>query len=695
MILILTEKPSVAKEIATVLNGQQQDGHYTCSNQNFLNSEVIVTYAFGHLLQIANEIPKPWSVDNLPLFPNFEYKANESGRKQLATINKLIQKVDKVFIATDCGREGELIARLILNHCKWSKWNDTFRFWTSEFLNETVIKRELINAAPSSKYDGLYKSSLARQHADWIVGINLTVATSVCAGGNYSVGRVQTPVLKLISVRDNEINNFVSKNYYTIEGTFNQNENYIGKFIQDDAEDLYSEETAQSFIDDLNNHEKSSVIDVVKKNEEKLPPLLHSLTTLQQEANEIYGFSASKTLELAQELYEKKKCISYPRSDSNYLSEGSVGMVTDMISKLNLKIDVAPDKIGKRLFDDSKLTDHYALIPLDNLSNGSEDQTKLYNLILRKFHGAFLNNYIVEKTTITTEISCASNNYKFKTVGNFDVQIGWKALYKSDEKEEKSADNEIPKIEIGSVNVISFNSISKNTQPPKHYTESTLLNKMEKLGLGQPATRADIIEKIIKRDYVGRNKKNLICLDKGQELINQIGERDFSDPELTAIWDQKLTAIASNGLDYQSFIEETKTFISKEIENVSKKKFEPVKKPLPPKMLALAKSLAAKNSVKLTADNFDDLKAFIDKYISVQPEIGNCSCGKAIKESLKAFSCECGRIIWKESMGRTFSLKEACLLLEGKSIKAENFKSKDGKKYSATIVLKDRIEFVK
>lgn len=693
MIVILAEKPSVAKEIAAVFNGKTHDGHFFCEGPNFLNDDVHVTYAFGHLLKIANQIPQPWSLSSLPLFPDFDYTVNDSAKKQLAVISKLVKAADKVYIATDCGREGELIARLILNHCKWNQWNNTYRFWTSEFLSPEVIKRELLNAAPSSKYDGLYSSSLARQHADWLVGINLTVATSVTAGGVYSVGRVQTPVVKLICDRDLEINNFVSKTYYTVEGVFLQEKEYVGKLIQEDPEEYYSLDKVNEIIEKLSNIPVGEVIDVLKKKEERFPPVLHSLTSLQQEANELYGFSAAKTLELAQDLYEKKKCISYPRTDSNYLSEGSVSMVEELISKFKLNTDVPPSKVGKRLFDDSKLTDHYALIPLAPLNGGTEDEVALYNLIFRRFRGAFLLPYVIEKTTALTEVKTSFGEFVFKTTGNVDVQMGWKSLYKEEVSEEK--ESKLPTITKGLSKVNNYLSVQKKTNPPKHFTESTLLNKMESLGLGQPATRADVIEKILKRSYVGRNKKNVVCLEKGFELIKQVGERDFSDPELTALWETKLSEIAAGKYDYNSFINETKEFTTNEVQNVSNKTFVAVNRPLPPKMLALGKDLAKKHGVKLNVTNFEELKAFIDRYISLQPEIGKCKCGKDIKESLKAFSCDCGRIIWKESMGRKFNKKEAAVLLSGNSIKIDNFKNKEGKVYSATIVLNDKIEFVK
>lgn len=701
MILILTEKPSVAKDIAAIFDCKSGDGFYSSTgSNNVLNSPVTITWAFGHLLSLDCDFPKQAKLTDLPVIPEFKYKPNDSGRKQLSVIRQLIKNSDSVIIATDSGREGELIARLILNHCSWKGWNKTKRFWTSEALTPEVIKANLKNAKPAVDYDGLYNSSLARQHGDWIVGLNLSSATSITAKGFYSIGRVQTPTLRLIDDRVQLIKNFIPSDYYVINGKFSQNSiQYDAELIIDKELELSNQESLDlvNQIEPLKDSAKISSIDKTK--ESKFAPPLHSLTSLQQEANTSFGYSAADTLKYAQDLYEKHKLISYPRTDSNYMSESSKGMVQTILQKLNCKIDISIDQIGKRVFDDSKLTDHYAVIPLEpDTKNLSTELSNIYNLIYRRFQGVFLNPLIEEKFNVITTI----NSFEFKSTGKNVLQLGWKSLYKlSDIQSEETQD--LSKLNEGPVAALSVFSEKKTTQPKKQFTEASLLGQMEKLGLGTPATRADIIEKLIKRDYISRNKKNLITTDKGSELVHQVHDRDFSDPELTAIWEDKLTLITTNKTNYRTFIDEISEFTSKEIKEISSLSFSSGSgdKKATPKMLDLAKKLAKQHNVKYSSESFQDISEFINKYLNEKVDLGKCQCSGEIQESQKGYYCpSCKSTVWKESYGRKFSQSEAIKLLNGEMIHVKGLKKKDSKDtYSAKMNLKDGklaiVEFLK
>src|SRR6218665_1172258 len=672
-ILILTEKPSVAKDLAKVFDSKTHEGFIFCQRNDLLNEEVVITWAFGHLLQIANEFPKGVQVSDLPVFPEFHYQPTESGRKQLSIIKKQISTCSKLIIATDSGREGELIARLILNHCGWNNWTNTFRFWTSEALTTDVITKNLKNLKPASNYDALYQSAIGRQHSDWIVGLNLSAVTSKTANGSYSIGRVQTPTLGLINQRIQEILSFIPKTHYSVAATFNQGGgNYSSVLLKEDSEMLSLEQVNQ-IIAAIQGEDKGLVKSLQAERKNTKPNLLHSLTSLQREANDKYGYSASDTLEIAQDLYEKFKAITYPRTDSNYMSESSLEMVTDLVQKFELEIDKQPNTIGKRLFDDSKLTDHHAIIPQAALSSDAgERHRNVYSLIFRRFHGSFLNDLVQNKTIIITSIT----NYDFKTTGTVVENIGWKKLY-ADEKSDKE-DPLLPNIVEGSCDVVSIEEKKYVTDPPKKHTESSLLGIMEKLGLGTPATRASIIEKLIERKYIFREKKNLVTADKGSELIALVSERDFSNPELTAVWEEKLANIAKNTFSYSEFLEEIKSFTSTEVSVVSKLSFNHVSvREATPKMIQYAQNLAKQHGEKLKSTDSNTVSDLITRLADKPVNIGECACGKQITESLKSFNCSCGKIVWKISFGKTFTKAEAAKLMAGETILGKGLKKKD------------------
>ncbi len=618
--LILTEKPSVAQDFAKALNATNKKNYYE-------NSEYYITWAFGHLLNIDDKIAPPdWNINNLPIFPDkFLYKeVTPLAKKQLSLIKDLLQKSNKVIICTDAGREGELIARLILQHSGWKNWENTYRFWTSEALTPDIIKKEISNLKPASSFDSLYFSALARQHADWLVGINLTrlvtlktqinsSKTSLTQNSIWSIGRVQTPTLALIVKREKEIENFKPEPYFLIKAKFQTKDNkfYEGVLkltnkstnkspepadntnntdntditnntnntenpdiqtqqsqIEHSQYGIKNEKDALKILAELNQTKTGIIENIEIKRKKEPPPLLHSLTSLQREANSLYGFSAAKTLNIAQKLYEEYKCISYPRTDARHLATSSHKLVLSILKKLNqhsLCPSVNPN--NKRIFDDTKLTDHHAIIPLSPLpENATPDETKIYNLITRKFIGAFMPDYIYEQIKIHTKVK----NYLFETTGIKDIQLGWKSLYKEENQESK-----LPQVKLKeNVTITKIWSEKKFTQPPPRYSEATLLKEMEKLGLGTPATRASIIENLKNKYYITLLKaKQLSPTPKAILLIEKLKNSLITSPEMTSQWEKELELIYKNKKNkqgYINFINNIKNFVNIEIEKIKK-----------------------------------------------------------------------------------------------------------------------------
>ncbi|MCC7525092.1 MAG: DUF3945 domain-containing protein, partial [Chitinophagaceae bacterium] len=688
MKIILTEKPSVANDIARVFpNARKNNGYYDCG-------DTCITWAFGHLIEIArNNTPGRWDLNLLPILPSkFNYEVVKDKQKQFAVIKELVSKASDVVIATDSGREGELIARLILIQANWKGWDNTQRFWSSQALSEAVVRTELSNLRSARQYDSLFYSALARQQSDWLCGINLTQLITLRGGsGVWSVGRVQTPTLALIVQRDKLRKEFVKEEYYNIKALFNaEGKKYTGllKYGDNNTEQtaieteneegapknpdkILNKETVEKILAEI-KAEKQGIVKVVKKEDkQEAPPLLHSLTSLQREANSVHGFSAAKTLSIAQGLYETQKIISYPRTDSQHLGEAGKGLAKEVLKKLS-KDALIPevDKVGKRVFDDSKLSDHHALIPLaPPTQNLGPDEMKLYILIARKFTGAFMPLYKFQKTTLLTGIK----EYDFITTGNVVSQLGWKKLYSEEEK----ADSHLPDVKEGQ-NVIHEKAEveQKFTQPPPAFTESTLLKKMETLNMGTPATRASIIETLLVRQYIVREKKSLLATDKGIELIHILKDSLISSPEMTGEWETKLEKIYKEklgGQGYLQFVREIKTFVS---DHVTKYKNITVSRinRATPAMLTLAKKLAKERKATLEKEDFDYIKAFIDTAVNTPLIIGNCSCGKGIKATQKEFSCECGKSVSKTISGKKLTPKQAAELMNGKKVLLKGLK---------------------
>src|ERR1035437_6183997 len=703
MKVILTEKPSVANDIARVFpNAKKNTGYFDCG-------DTCITWAFGHLIEIAKDnTPQRWDLNNLPILPvKFNYQVVKDKQNQFSVIKDLVSKASDVIIATDSGREGELIARLILIQADWKGWDNTQRFWSSQALSESVVKSELNNLKSARLYDSLFYSALARQQSDWLCGINLTQLITLRSGsGVWSVGRVQTPTLALIVQRDKLRKEFQKEEYYNIKALFDANgKKYTGllkygdvganeaESANDEEKDdvttkipakLLKKEITDKIFSEIKNEKQGIIKAVRKEDKQEAPPLLHSLTSLQREANSVHGFSASKTLSLAQGLYETHKVISYPRTESQHLGESGKELAREVLKKLSKDSLLSEvDTAGKRVFDDSKLTDHHALIPLAPPSERlSPDEMKIYILVARKFTGAFMPFYKFQKSTITTAIK----EYDLITTGNVITQLGWKKLY----NEENRTDSLLPEVTEGQQVAHEKTEVEqKFTQPPPAFNESSLLKKMESLNMGTPATRAAIIETLIVRQYIVREKRNLLATDKGIELISILKDSPISSPEMTGEWENKLEKIYKEklgGQGYLQFVREIKTFVSDHVvkyKNITVSKINMAT----PGMLTLAKKLAKERKMKLESEDFEYIKKFIDTAVTTPFVIGTCSCGKEIKASPKAYNCECGKVIWKILAGKKLTDKQAVELMNEKKVQVKGMKNDKIEKFNSLVYL--------
>ncbi len=684
--LVLTEKPSVAKDIASALDpsAKTQDGFILAKN-----GQMIITYAFGHLYQIENGIMPPTTAeDDLPFFPEkFKYETTSSGSKQARNIKNLLKGVQKVVIATDAGREGELIARLILIESGWSNWTNTYRFWTSEALSGEAVKKGFNNLKPALQYDNYYYSAISRQHGDFTMGLNLSRIASMKGGGRWSIGRVQTPVLKILCDRHLERDNFKPVEYYIIEALFVKAGFQFPGTLQLPEEEKLSKEKAQNIFERIQKENYATVRSVVKDYQKEPAPVLHSLTSLQREANKVFGYTAQQTLDIAQGLYEKYKVLSYPRTDSNYLSDNDQALASEILHKLGHQ-KLEENIQGNKIFNSKKLTDHHALVPLqDFLAEGKEGN--VYGLVKKRFLTTFSSDFEYEKQKVITKV----DNYDFVSTGKKILRPGWMVFYETKE-------SLLPALkENETIGIEKIENLQKWTKAPGDFNDSSILKKMETLNLGTPATRAGILEKLIKIDYVKREKKALIATDKGLELIEKIGSSNVTSAELTQEWEEKLLKVSSRS-DYEQFLGGIQGFTSSE---VAKMKTLEISKKSSPKQIALARKLAKEKGLSLPEklDDFQTCSDFITDAIK-KPSLSRGNCGMCeqkgelhdIGKGVKCVSCE--RVVWKEVSGKKLTEKEILDLFSGKEVPLKGLKSKAGKKYAAAYQLKDKqAEFVK
>ncbi|MEN4336225.1 DNA topoisomerase 3, partial [Streptococcus pyogenes] len=541
-ILVIAEKPSVAISIAKVIGAtKKKDGYYEGNGYK-------VSWCVGHLIQMANpdaydEKYAKWNISDLPIIPKqYKFEVAKATKKQFNILKKLMndKEIDTVINACDAGREGESIFRLVYNEAKCKKKMQ--RLWISS-MEDSAIKEGFSNLKNGKDYDKLFESAQARAIADWLVGMNISRLYSCLYKQNYSVGRVQTPTLYMIVKRDEEISNFKKEKYYTVELSMN------GFTLSTDK--IGDEITAEQLINLIGDN--IEITDVIQKEKITKPDLPFDLTTLQRECNKYFGYSAKQTLDYAQSLYEKK-LITYPRTDSRYLTED---MIVSTVNNILGKNDFDTERI-KTVFNSKKVTDHHAIIPTvsslsEDLSSIPDSEAKVYRLISNKLH-ASVGYPLVENTT---KIIAEFDGFEFTSSGRVIRDEGF-SKYLKEYKSKKNEFIELPDVSIGDVLSIENKEIKeKFTQPPKHFTEDTLLKSMEiagnealekgveveRKGLGTPATRAGIIENLIYKGFVERDKKNLIATHKGISLVTIVSDT-FKSAETTAKWEMELADIA-------------------------------------------------------------------------------------------------------------------------------------------------------
>ncbi|HEO3924083.1 TPA: DNA topoisomerase 3 [Streptococcus agalactiae] len=560
--LVIAEKPSVAISIAKIIGAtKKKDGYYEGNGYR-------VSWCVGHLVQMANpdsydEKYAKWNMVDLPIIPKeYKYEVSKTTKKQFSILKKLMndKEIDKVINACDAGREGEAIFRLVYNQANCKK--KIKRLWISS-MEDSAIKDGFDNLQDGSLYDNLFESAQARAIADWLVGMNLSRLYSCLYKQNYSVGRVQTPTLAMIVKRDDEIDNFKKEKYYTVEIDLD------GFSLSTDRID--DKTVADQLLNLVGN--TIEINDVIQKEKVTKPELPFDLTTLQRECNKYFGYSAKQTLDYAQSLYEKK-FITYPRTDSRYLTED---MITSTINNILGKYDFDSERI-KVIFNSKKVTDHYAIIPTasslnEDLSSIPESEAKVYKLILDKLH-ASVGYPLIENTT---KIVAEFDGFEFTSSGKVIKEEGF-TKYLKEYIKKKNEDTVLPDVEIGdSLDIKDRKIKEKYTSPAKHFTEDTLLKAMEvagndalekgveveRKGLGTPATRAGIIENLIFKGFIERDKKNLIATHKGISLVTIVAGT-FKSAETTTKWEMELSDIAQGKSLKKDFLEA----IESEIRNV-------------------------------------------------------------------------------------------------------------------------------
>ena len=561
MELVIAEKPSVAQSIAAVLGATQRKDGYLEGN------EYLVSWCVGHLVELAQpesyeEAWKKWSYESLPIIPQeWQHEVKSDTKAQYQILKKLMHddRVDAVVCATDAGREGELIFRLTYNMAGCRK--PMKRLWISS-MEESAIRDGFHNLRPGSDYDNLYHSALCRQEADWLVGINGTRLFTVLYGGKaLKVGRVQTPTLAMLVDRESKIMNFKKEAYYMAH--------IMGNGLDAVSEHI-SDKTEAERIAGACENGQALVTSVVKEEKWVAPPKLYDLTTLQRDANRLFGFTAKQTLEYTQSLYEKK-LVTYPRTDSQYLSDDMEGTAKNVIeaifNSLLFEQNIMFNPDIKRILNSKKVTDHHAIIPTmeiikQDLKAIPESEMKILSLCANRLLCATGEKHIYNSTKAV--ITC--NNTVFKVSGKEVWKNGWKEFedffknsYKTaEDKSDAEEEKKLPELHEGMMIAVEQTKVSEHfTQPPKHYTEDTLLSAMEragneeltgdteKKGLGTPATRAAIIEKLIQSGFVKREKKNLVPTDDGNVLITVLPD-EIKSPKMTAEWEMALNHIAQN-----------------------------------------------------------------------------------------------------------------------------------------------------
>ena len=580
-ICIIAEKPSVARDIARIVEANnRQDG--------FLEGNgYVVTWAVGHLIALAMPEAYGFSAykrEDLPIRPNpfllvvrqvrkdKEYVSDPAALKQLKVIRSCFDKADRIIVATDAGREGELIFRYIYQHLGCRKPFD--RLWISS-LTDKAIREGLSNLKSGSCYDNLYHSAKARSEADWLVGINASRALSIARKGGYSLGRVQTPTLAMVCRRYIENRDFSSVPYWKLSALM-EKEGVSLKAIG--ITDYESEASAQTALAALRSQSQLKVESVTRQVGHTAPPLLYDLTALQKDANRRQGFSADKTLSIAQSLYEKK-ITTYPRTGSRYISEDVFEEVSALLRKIG---ETLPTPLNRHSVNTTKITDHHAIIPTGETPLGlSADETTIYQMVVNRFIEAFSPDS--EEERMLVRFTDGTNTFTWKAYRQ--ISLGWKAVQKGKEVEaEKKEDSDeqilssLPNLTEGEVlPLVNAEIIEHKTKPKPLYTEATLLSAMEnagkevkeddkrkamaECGIGTPATRANIIETLILRDYIRRDKKAIIPTEKGLAVYEIVKDKKIANAEMTGSWELALAAIEVGKMPSDKFAQGINSYV--------------------------------------------------------------------------------------------------------------------------------------
>jgi DNA topoisomerase III len=702
--LVIAEKPSVGRDLAAALPGV-----FAKSETHLESDDYVITWAVGHLVELAepddyDERWKKWRMADLPIVPeDFRLRPRDAkSRKQLSAIHKLLKRddVDRVVNACDAGREGELIFAYIYELSGVQK--PVERLWISS-MTKQAIREGFERLRPGEQLEPLQAAARSRSEADWLVGMNATRAATIrgraWVGGVVSLGRVQTPTLAMIVRREREIQAFVSQPYRLVRARFEPR--YEGLWFEGDETRIFGDlERADRIVEKVSGADGTVEL-VERKEQSERAPLLYDLTSLQRDANRRFGFSARRTLQAAQSLYEGKKAITYPRTSSRFLSGDLVPQlkptaatlepIADYASAARFVLRLAELPLG-RVVNDARVDDHHAIIPTDvehDVSQFTPDERRVFDLIARRFLAVFHPPARYARTTVVTVVE----DERFRTRGKITLEAGWRGVYGLQADAEKTQDEEgegegveLPELREGQrVRCVEAEAEAKETKAPPRYTEATLLSAMEtagkliedeelreamkERGLGTPATRAETIETLIRREYIERLGKDLQATPKGMQVITMIEAHPLTSPELTGDWEKRLADIEHGSGDRGAFMKEIESFTRATVEQI-----------------------AALDKEKLRPERV---------------EIGTCPrCGQTIRENSRAFGCTswksreepgCGFVIWKRVASRTLTPEVARQLLEEGRTRdvLSGFRSKGGKPFRARLVLNDegKIEF--
>src|SRR5215211_3968583 len=665
--LVIAEKPSVARDLSNALPGSFKQAK---DKSHLIGDDYVVTWAVGHLVGLAepdayDEKLKKWRFADLPILPeHFKLVPNdEKSKKQLNAIHRLIKsdEIDRIVNACDAGREGELIFAYVFETSGSDK--PVQRLWLSS-MTRRAIEEAFEHLRPGEEMEPLEAAARSRSEADWVVGMNATRAASIrlraAFDGAVSLGRVQTPTLALVARREEEIRGFKPEPYWLVEGRFaaSGERNYVGRYLG--GRRLPTEGEAKKIVEACVGR-PGAITKLERKEERERPQLLYDLTSLQRHANTLYGFSGRRTLAATQRLYEEHKAVTYPRTNSRFLTGDMVAEIrptAELVGRNGAytraaQFVTALEKLPlQRVVNDKKVQDHHAIIPTrseHNLGRMGQDELKVYDLVAKRFLAVFHPEAVFERTRVETTV----NENVFRTSGRRLVEAGWKAVYGEQAEPDRADDDSggdqlLPKLEQGeNVETRSVESLRKETQPPRRFTDASLLGAMETAGkevedaelreamkdsgIGTPATRAAIIERLVDVGYIERDGRAMVATEKGIQVIRLLNGHPLTSPELTGDWERRLGLIERGEDTRPAFMNDIGTFTSETVQELDKLK-----------------------GVRIE-----------------RAKLGPCPvCGREITENRKGYSCwsrddpGCGFVIWKRKAGKSLPVAVAKELIE-------------------------------